>query len=153
MPILKKENAKRRHPLLHAYNSMIQRCNNTNNTQYKDYGGRGITVCERWLENQPNAQGFWNFVEDMGEKPAGSTMDRLDNSKGYAPENCRWATRSEQQRNRRNNVFITYNNKTQCVKDWATELNMSDSTILRRFRAGLPVNIVLSQERFTGKRF
>tara|TARA_R110000868_G_scaffold13848_3_gene64357 strand:- start:8415 stop:8933 length:519 start_codon:yes stop_codon:yes gene_type:complete len=77
---------------------MKQRCYNTNFRQYKDYGGRGIKVCERWKES------FVNFLEDMGRKPSPQhSLDRINNDGNYEPSNCRWATRSEQQNNKRNN--------------------------------------------------
>lgn len=76
---------------------MLQRCNNWNDPSYKDYGGRGITVCERWLK-------FENFFADMGEKPHGLTIDRIDNDLGYYKENCKWATQAEQVRNQRLSV-------------------------------------------------
>lgn len=147
---MNKINAKRRHSLVSSYNTMMQRCYNPNNSQYADYGGRGITVCERWQQNQPNAQGFWNFVADMGDKPEGSTLDRIDNSKNYTPENCRWATRREQQRNRRNNIVITFNGQTMVAEDWAQKLGISKSTILWRYHKGLPVEVVLSKRNYRG---
>ena len=89
-----------------VYNSwlaMIARCNNPNNKNYKYYGGRGITICDRWVN-------FENFFEDMGDRPDALTLERKNNNLGYSKENCKWATKTEQARNRR----IFKNNKTGC---------------------------------------
>jgi hypothetical protein len=153
MTMKKKLNAKRRHPFTASYDSMVQRCYNSNNPQYKDYGGRGIVVCDRWLPNQPNAQGFWNFVEDMEDRPKNTTLERIENDKNYTPYNCTWATREQQQRNRRNNIWITYNGKTQIAKDWAIELEINYITLVRRYKLGLPLEVVMSTKNFRGKGF
>lgn len=94
----------RRHRHSGAYKtwcSMKQRCCNSGNRDYENYGGRGITVCKRWLK-------FENFLADMGDRPSKRhTIERLDNDKGYRPSNCRWAPREEQNNNRRNRRLVT----------------------------------------------
>lgn len=98
------------HPLYPIYMAMIYRCQNPKHSKYKYYGGRGITVCERWL----GEKGLENFLKDMGEKPTSKhSLDRMDNNYGYRPDNCHWATKEEQSANRR----IRHNSKSgyKCV--------------------------------------
>lgn len=85
------------HPLYKTHDNMIRRCYSPNNPIYKHYGGRGITVCARWR----GKTGFWNFVEDMGERAEGMSLDRIDNKRNYTPNNCRWATKTQQSNNTR----------------------------------------------------
>jgi len=85
--------------IYNTWADMLQRCRNPKRKNYHDYGGRGITVCELWTK-------FENFHEDMGPRPEGSSLDRINNEGNYEPDNCRWATRQEQNNNRRNTVMI-----------------------------------------------
>ena len=106
--------------------AMKTRCTNPNVPCYKNYGGRGITICEEWKND------YLKFLEDMGECPENCSIERIDNNKGYSPENCKWATVEEQSTNKRTTRIITYNGKTQCLKDWSIELNISYSVLSRR---------------------
>ena len=96
-----------------TWSDMKLRCTNKNYKNYQYYGGRGITVCERWINS------FENFLTDMGHRPQGCSIDRIDNNGNYEPSNCRWATRQEQQRNKRNSLFLTINGITKSVAEWS----------------------------------
>lgn len=97
--------------------SMIQRCTNPNCHSFEGYGGRNITVCDRWMK-------FDNFYEDMGECPKGLTLERVLNNGNYEPENCIWATREDQGNNRRNNRLVEIDGRTQTIAQWSRELNI-----------------------------
>lgn len=103
---------------------MHRRCYDKNDTYYRDYGGRGIKICDRWYRDNPD--GFKNFYEDMGPRPGDKySIDRYPNNDGnYTPENCRWATSVEQSKNRRNTVLLTYKGETLCQSDWAKKLGI-----------------------------
>ena len=119
---------------------MKSRCHNPNYSRYAEWGGRGITVCERWRNS------FENFLSDMGEVPSPyHTLDRWPNPDGnYEPSNCRWATRSKQQRNRRDSRMLTFKERTQNMYDWADELGLPVYIIRNRLDWGWPVDRVLS---------
>ncbi|MCK5612299.1 hypothetical protein KAR91_61070 [Candidatus Pacearchaeota archaeon] len=121
-----------------SWNTMRQRCSNKNNHKYGSYGGRGITVCERWSK-------FENFLEDMGEKPDGMSIDRRNNDGDYAPENCRWATPIEQARNKRNNRLITYNGITKSIAEWSEDLQINYGTLVNRVSKGWTDERALTQ--------
>lgn len=114
--------------------AMLGRCSSPTNKQYPNYGGRGITVCERWLV-------FENFLSDMGERPAGLSLDRKNNDGNYEPGNCRWATLVEQNNNTRANRRIVYRGQEMTVAQAirAAELPTSPITIRRRLANGWPV--------------
>lgn len=106
-----------------AWISMKKRCFNEHCHAYKNYGGRGITVCEQWKNN------FNQFLLDMGECPDGLSIDRIDNNGNYEPSNCRWASKREQAQNRRSNRYITYNNVTKLISDLADQYGILRSTM------------------------
>lgn len=114
-------------------NCMLDRCYNKNNFHYKDYGERGISVCETWRNS------FESFVVLAKENGYSDdlSIDRIDNNGNYEPENCRWATQIEQANNKRNNVFITYNGKTQTIAQWSREIGIGSEVIRTRFHKGL----------------
>lgn len=120
-----------------AWEHMRHRCTNSNNPQYKDYGGRGIVVCAAWSR-------FENFFADMGECPPGLTLDRIDNDKNYEPDNCRWVTRKVQARNRRTNVLIEFHGEKLCVAEWAERFGICRTLVRSRLRAGWTMDQIAS---------
>jgi hypothetical protein len=111
-----------------AYRSwagMKQRCENRNSSNYRLYGARGIKVCKRWSK-------FENFYADMGDRPEGHVLDRIDNNGNYTPKNCRWATHRQSALNQRRTLKATLNGVTKTVRDWCAELNLSYPTVLSR---------------------
>lgn len=113
-----------RTPTYRSWDSMKQRCLNKNNVAYNRYGGAGITVCTSWLD-------YSNFLKDMGERPKGKTLDRIDGTKGYYKENCRWATVSEQRRNSKtykHGKIIYHEYRTDSKKHWRAKYITSEGT-------------------------
>ena len=117
--------------------TMIQRCENAGNLIFLRYGARGVFVCERW-------KSFENFYADMGDPPNGMTLDRIDNDGPYSPENCRWATLTEQQNNRRVNTHITYQGRTATVAEWGRITGFGKGVVLRRLQVGWTVEAILT---------
>jgi hypothetical protein len=124
---------------------MRNRCLNEQEPAWQRYGGRGITIVAAWDD-------FKVFQADMGEAPEGLTLERIDNDGPYAPWNCRWETDAQQTRNKRSNVWLTYNSKTQVVADWARETGIQRQTILWRISAGWDVERTLTQLPRTPKQ-
>ena len=118
-------------PEYRSYQKMRERCLNPNHKYYKNYGERGITICPAWLRS------FDQFAADMGPRPSlAHSLDRIDNERGYEPTNCRWATRTQQNRNTRTNRLITAFGRTQPLPAWAEEVGLKHSTLRRRLDAG-----------------
>jgi hypothetical protein len=111
-----------------AWKSMRKRCYDKKYKNYQHYGGRGITVCDRWLNS------FENFLEDMGEPPDGLSLDRIDPNGNYRPDNCRWASPREQARNRRTTKFIEFGGKSQLLCDWASEVGITPEALSIRIK-------------------
>lgn len=118
-------------PEYHVWYNMMQRCLNPEHKSYKDYGARGISVSVSWRE-------FEAFYADMGERPRGKTLDRVDNDKDYSSENCRWATALEQGQNKRNNRLVTRDDRTQTVAAWCRELGLNPQTVKSRIHRREP---------------
>lgn len=129
---------RRRSPTLNTWSNMIGRCTNQNRPDYAYYGGRGITVCERWRES------FGAFLSDMGVKPPGTSLDRIDNAKGYGPDNCRWATRHEQMQNTRGTRLIEFNGQTMGLNAWARSLGINKQSLADRLKRGWPLERALT---------
>lgn len=129
-------------PTYRCYQQMKQRCYNENHKRFKDWGGRGITVCDRWLES------FENFFEDMGEKPESCTLDRVDNEKGYSKENCKWSTPKEQAKNRRNAIRVNHDGESLTIEEYANAVGLTQSGARKRvYRTMVKVNGTFVKEQ------
>lgn len=113
-----------------CWSDMKQRCYNPNAQQYKNYGERGISVCKSWIES------FDNFLSDMGVKPDGMSIERINVNGNYEPSNCKWATALEQARNQRNRRYIEFNGLRMTTREWATKIGISEAALARRSNIG-----------------
>ena len=129
-------------PTYKVWAGMKKRCSTPSMTAYKYYGGRGIIVCERW-------QKFENFLYDMGEKPEGLSIDRIDQNGNYEPSNCRWASTKTQMRNRRNSRSISAFGETKTIPEWAESTGLSYYTIYLRLKSGVSPEDALSRSWYS----
>lgn len=128
-----------------SWKNMMQRCYNANSQSYPWYGAKGITVCERWHD-------FSNFLSDVGERPSPKhSLDKINNRESYSPDNCRWATRSQQDRNKTTSRFITAFGKTATISEWSEVTGISRSTISHRiFVSGMDAETALTKKAVAG---
>lgn len=125
-------------PTWNSWDGMISRCTNPANASYANYGGRGITVCDKWKT-------FEGFFSDMGIREEGCELDRIDTNGNYSPANCRWVTVKQQMRNKRNNRMVTFNGETLCVAEWEERFGVNRDVIYARLRAGWDAALAVSQ--------
>lgn len=120
----------------YSWQQAKRRCFNVNATQYPHYGGRGITMCDQWRAD------FSEFLADMGPRPEGHTLDRIDNDGNYEPANCRWATQREQAANQRKSILITKDGVTHCLAEWARIIGISQSSLYGRWKRAVRADIL-----------
>lgn len=128
------------HPLWSTWKKMLSRCYDPTHDSWKYYGHRGISVCDRWVKD------FWAFVEDMGDRPSGCSLDRIDADGNYEPQNCRWATKLEQYSHVRNTPPIriaSLRGKTAAVSDWCRVLGVSRNTVHKKMQKGDSAELAL----------
>lgn len=124
-------------PVYKVWHAMLDRCRNSNNQSWKDYGGRGVSVCERWHD-------FSNFIADMGERPTGGTLDRIDVNGNYEPSNCRWISQAGNANNRRNNRLIEFQGEVATLSEWSKKYGMHKGTLKNRLDSGWPFEAAVS---------
>ena len=120
------------------WQGMHARCRDPKHVRFKNYGGKGITVCEDWHD-------YTKFIRDMGMRPEGMTLDRIDNSKGYCNANCRWVPADDQMRNTTANVNITFDGKTMCLAEWSRHTGLNYRSLYHRYRVGWSVEDMLTK--------
>jgi hypothetical protein len=125
-------------PIYAVWRSMMQRCYDKNSHAYDRYGGRSVSVCERW-------QDFTNFYADMGERQEGMSLERVDNDGDYSPENVVWADSKAQARNRRSTIYLEHDGQRKSMAEWAEETGVKIATLWARVNRGMPVDIALTK--------
>jgi len=140
-------NRQERRATWQVWYDMLSRCFKTGNHSYHNYGKRGITVCDRWVNS------FEAFLQDMGKRPSPAhSIDRIDNDGNYEPDNCRWATLDEQARNNRRNNLLTLNGKTMCITDWAAFIGIDRTTLRDRLKTHSVEDALRMPRRLRGQR-
>lgn len=136
----KRTHGQRNTRLYSIWHSLKQRVLNPNHTAFEHYGGRGISICEEWMQFEPFFQ--WSMENGYRED---LTIERIDNDGDYSPGNCKWATSKEQANNRSNNTLITYDGKTMTISEWADYLEIPYDRLLKRITSGMPLDRALSK--------
>lgn len=139
--IMNKRHGMAKTRLNNIYHSMKNRCNNPNNYKYKNYGARGIKVCDEWSQDFAN---FYNWAISSGYRE-GLSIDRIDNNGNYEPSNCRWVTQYEQNRNQRSNHMVTYNGETLCLTDMGIKYGINPKILSNRLRYGWSIERALTE--------
>ena len=137
--------------IYNVYKSMRERCFNKNDKNYRHYGGRGIKICDEWLDKENGFMNFYNWAIKNGYKK-GLTLDRINVDGNYSPSNCRWTTMKEQSNNRRNNNYITYNGETHTLTQWSEILNIKYGTLQNRIQVQKKSNDMIFEKSTTKKR-
>lgn len=132
-------------PTYISWKNMRNRCNYPSSGNYCRYGAVGISYDPDW-------DSYDNFLSDMGERPDGMTLDRIDSSKNYSKSNCRWATPSQQQSNRKNCMHLTYNGITQTAADWSKSLGLAKGAVWNRIKAGWAIEKAVTTRK-VGKAY
>jgi hypothetical protein len=138
-----------KHRLYSKWSGLVDRCYNSASPAYKYYGAKGVKVCDAWLGLRPNgerrtADGFENFAADMGLPPPGASIDRIDPTGDYAPDNCRWATAVEQANNKRDTIKLTYEGRTLSIPEWTRAFSLPKQWASAAARHQVPLDVALA---------
>jgi hypothetical protein len=134
-----------------AWGQMIARCYDPEHPKYPRYGGRGIRVCDRWICRRL-------FLEDMGDRPEGNSLNRINNDGDYCPENCEWASYTDQAQNRHDNRNLAFNGQTACITEWSRKTGIKRKTIEKRLQSGWTIEQALTtpvskSQKITERRY